>query len=104
MKIINRTSFPILANCFAVGKFGPERMVMHGETGIIPGPLIIESPDGNIYMTVEGIFTVVENGQPEPKSGILVVTLNRRCSHVWETPQGREGVIVRHFRFDEANP
>ncbi len=99
MKIINRTKFPIIVNCYVEKlNFGPDHMVMPGETEDVPGPLMLETPEGKIYMKVEGVFTVVEGVGLSSEVGVLKVSFMRPCSHVWKALQGKEGIRVRHFR------
>jgi hypothetical protein len=102
MKIINQTSFPVLVACYVeVRGFGLPRMVMPKESENVHGPLLVQSPEGDVYIEVKGTFTIVEGESDNPDLGTLAVTLRRPRSHVWKTPQGNEGVRVIHFRYGQ---
>ncbi|QQR78432.1 MAG: hypothetical protein IPJ68_05135 [Candidatus Moraniibacteriota bacterium] len=97
MKVINKTSYPIIAFGYHVEQgYAEDVTIQPGESADVSGPYVGEMGGGDCYIHLEGAITCHEG--PDDDHGFQVVRGTQLCL----SADGR-GVTVRHH-LDEPEP
>ncbi len=90
MKIVNKTSFPVMAFCWHLDHgSGSSIKIGSGETAEASGPYLGNMGDGETRLIIEGIVTCQE--EPDNEKGFQVLKGKKL-----DLKNGKEGVTVCH--------